>query len=40
MPVAHLGVTKCGGAGDLENVCCYYHIDTGSIIRAELDLIE
>jgi pyruvate dehydrogenase E1 component len=38
--VAHLGVTRCGESGDLENVYRYHHINTDSIMGAALDLID
>jgi len=40
VPATHLGVTKFGQSGDLEDVYRYHHIDTGSIIGAALDLVD
>jgi pyruvate dehydrogenase E1 component len=40
VPAAHLGVTKFGQSGELEDVYRYHHIDTDSIIGAALDLTD
>jgi pyruvate dehydrogenase E1 component len=40
VPATHLGVTKFGQSGDLEDVYRYHHIDTDSIIGAALDLVD
>jgi pyruvate dehydrogenase E1 component len=40
VPAAHLGVTKFGQSGDLEDVYRYHHIDADSIIGAALDLVD
>jgi pyruvate dehydrogenase E1 component len=36
----HLGVTRFGQSGDLENTYRYHGIDTDSILRAALDLVS
>jgi pyruvate dehydrogenase E1 component len=40
MPSTALGVTRFGQSGSLEDVYRYNGIDTGSIVRAALDVIE
>ncbi|HEY1530677.1 MAG TPA: pyruvate dehydrogenase [Galbitalea sp.] len=40
VPSRNLGVTHFGQAGDLEAVYRYHGIDTDSIVRAALDLVE
>lgn len=37
---SHLGVSRFGQAGDLESVYRYHGIDTDSIVRASLDVVE
>jgi pyruvate dehydrogenase E1 component len=40
VPAAHLGVTKFGQSGGLDEVYRYHGIDTDSIIGAALDLVD
>lgn len=40
MPGTALGVDKFGQVGSLEDVYQYHGIDTDSIVRAVLDLVE
>ena len=40
VPAAHLGVTRFGQSGGLDEVYRYHGIDTDSIIGAALDLVD
>jgi pyruvate dehydrogenase E1 component len=40
VPATHLGVTRFGQSGDLEDVYRYHGIDTDTMIGAALDLID
>ena len=40
VPLTALGVSKFGQVGDLQDVYRYHGIDTDSIVRAALDVIE
>ena len=40
VPGRHLGVTRFGQAGDVEDVYRYHGIDTDGIVRAALNVIE
>ncbi len=39
-PCRSLGVSRFGQSGDLDDMYRYHEIDTDSIIRAALDLLE
>jgi pyruvate dehydrogenase E1 component len=39
-PAIHLGVTRFGQSGDLDNVYRYHGIDTDSIVAAALDVTQ
>ena len=40
VPATHLGVTRFGQSGDLDDVYRYHGLDTDSIIAAALDLVD
>jgi pyruvate dehydrogenase E1 component len=39
VPAAHLGVTRFGQSGDLEDVYRHHEIDSETIVGAALDLL-
>jgi pyruvate dehydrogenase E1 component len=40
VPATHLGVTRFGQSGDLDDIYRYHGLDTDSIIAASLDLVD
>lgn len=40
VPVTMLGVSSFGQSGTIDDLHCYHGIDTDSVVRAALDLVE